>query len=262
MKNLFDSHAHLDDEAFDYDREKVIENLKENNIGWVLNPGADMPSSRRAVKLASEYENIYAAIGVHPHDAENFKEEDILELKELAKNKKVVAIGEIGLDYYYDNSPRDIQRKVFKRQMDLAYELNLPVAIHSRDATGETFEILSEYKGKVKGIIHCYTGAIEMAKRYIDLGYYISIAGPVTFKNARVVKEMAEEVPISRLLIETDSPYMAPTPFRGKRNEPKYVRYVAEEIAKLKDMDVDELIAITRQNTVDILNIEGKEIYD
>lgn len=258
MKRLFDSHAHLDDEAFDYDREKVIENLKENNIGWVLNPGADMLSSKRAVKLASEFENIYAAIGIHPHDAENFKEEDILELKELSKNKKVVAIGEIGLDYHYDNSPRDIQRKVFKRQMDLAYELNLPVAIHSRDATGETFEILNEYKGNVKGIIHCYTGAIEMAKRYIDLGYYISIAGPVTFKNARVVKEMAKEVPVDRLLIETDSPYMAPTPFRGKRNEPKYVRYVAEEIAALKEMDVDDLIAITRQNTVDILNIEGK----
>lgn len=262
MKKLFDSHAHLNDEAFNYDRKKIIESLSDNNVAYVINPSADMETSRSGVELGNKYENIYTAIGVHPHEAKDFTKEDLLELEKLSENKKVIAIGEIGLDYHYDNSPRDIQMEVFRKQMNLAYKLNLPVIIHSREATEDTFTILNEFKDKVVGIIHCYTGSIEMANRYIKLGYYISIAGPVTFKNARVVKQMATEISLDRLLIETDSPYMTPTPFRGKRNEPKYVKYVAEEIAKLKNMDVDELIEITRQNTVDILNIEGIKFYD
>lgn len=262
MKYMIDSHAHLDDKQFNYDRDSIIKDLKENYIAYFINPASDMESSRNSLELSEKYEFIFSAVGVHPHEAEDFTDEMLVELREMAKNDKVVAIGEIGLDYYYDNSPRDIQKDVFRRQMKLAKELNLPVIIHSRDAYGDTFDILNEFKGEVIGVMHCYSGSIEMAERYMSLGYYISFAGPVTFKNATNVKDTATKVPMDRMLIETDSPYLTPAPNRGKRNEPKYVKYVAETIANLREMPLSDLVESTRNNTIKLFNLKGVEFDD
>ena len=257
MKQMIDSHAHLDEERFDEDRDELIKSLKENAISYVINPSSDMETSRRVVELSNKYDNIFAAVGIHPHDAEGFKEEDLDELRELSNNEKVVAIGEIGLDYYYDNSPRDIQKEVFKKQLELSHELDLPVIIHTRDAMGDTYDILKEFEGRVRGVMHCYTGSIEMAEKFMKLGFYISIAGPVTFKNAVNVREMAKQIPLERLLIETDSPYLAPVPNRGKRNDPTNVRYVADMLANLKEIQIDNIIEHSRENTVELFLLKG-----
>ncbi|WP_300410044.1 TatD family hydrolase [Lagierella sp.] len=262
MKSIIDSHAHLDDEKFNEDRDELLEELKKKNIAYVINPSSDMASSERVVKLSQKYPNIFAAIGIHPHDAETYKEGDLDKLKELSKSEKVVAIGEIGLDYYYDNSPREIQKKIFKKQLMLASELDLPVIIHTREAMGDTFEILNEFKDKVKGVMHCYTGSIEMAERFMDLGFYISIAGPVTFKNAVNVRQMAKEIPLDRLLIETDSPYLSPEPKRGKRNDPTNVIHVAEKLAVLKGVFLDDIIENSRKNTMELFSLKGLVFND
>ncbi len=254
---LIDSHAHLDDRRFDRDRDEIIRSLKEAGVELVINPGADVSSSIKAVALAEKYPNIYAAVGVHPHDAKTMDENTIDLLRSFTKREKVVAIGEIGLDYHYDNSPRDIQRKRFKEQLDLAKEVGLPVIIHSRDAAGDTFEILKEAQdGTLEGVLHCYSGSVEMAMEYVKLGFYISLAGPVTFKNARVSREVAKAVPIDRLLIETDAPYLTPEPYRGKRNEPVYVRYVAGTIAEVRGMTFEELASKTAENTKRLFSIK------
>lgn len=257
MKQMIDSHAHLDEERFDEDREELIKSLKENAISYVINPSSDMETSRRVVELSNKYDNIFAAVGIHPHDAEGFKEEDLDELRELSKDERVVAIGEIGLDYYYDNSPREIQKEVFRKQLQLSHELDLPVIIHTRDAMGDTYDILKEFEGHVRGVMHCYTGSIEMAEKFMKLGFYISIAGPVTFKNAVNVREMAKQIPLERLLIETDSPYLAPVPNRGKRNDPTNVRYVADMLANLKEIQIDKIIEHSRENTVELFSLKG-----
>lgn len=257
MKQMIDSHAHLDEERFDEDRDEFIKSLKENAISYVINPSSDMETSRRVVELSNKYENIFAAVGIHPHDAEGFKEDDLDELRELSKDERVVAIGEIGLDYYYDNSPRDIQKEVFRKQLELSHELDLPVIIHTRDAMGDTYDILKEFEGRVRGVMHCYTGSVEMAEKFMKLGFYISIAGPVTFKNAVNVREMAKQIPLERLLIETDSPYLAPVPNRGKRNDPTNVRYVADMLANLKEIQIDKIIEHSRENTVELFSLKG-----
>lgn len=257
MKQMIDSHAHLDEERFDEDRDELIKSLKENAISYVINPSSDMDTSRRVVELSNKYENIFAAVGIHPHDAEGFKEEDLDELRQLSKDERVVAIGEIGLDYYYDNSPRDIQKEVFRKQLELSHELDLPVIIHTRDAMGDTYDILKEFEDRVRGVMHCYTGSIEMAEKFMKLGFYISIAGPVTFKNAVNVREMAKQIPLERLLIETDSPYLAPVPNRGKRNDPTNVRYVADMLANLKEIQIDKIIEHSRENTVELFSLKG-----
>lgn len=246
---FIDSHAHLDDKRFNADRDMIIKNLKENKVDYVFNIGADIKTSEASVDLAKKYDNIYAAVGIHPHSAKEANGAAMDRLRELAEEEKVIAIGEIGLDYYYDNSPRDTQIKWFKEQIKLAKEVDLPIIIHTRDASRETFDILKEDAKNHPVIMHCYSGSVEMAEEYLKLGYYISLAGPVTFKNARVPKEVAEMIPLDRLLIETDCPYLTPTPYRGKRNEPIYVRYVAEEIAKIKGISVEELAKATSQNT-------------
>lgn len=257
MKQMIDSHAHLDEERFDEDRDELIKSLKENAISYVINPSSDMETSRRVVELSNKYDNIFAAVGIHPHDAEGFKEEDLDELRELSKDERVVAIGEIGLDYYYDNSPREIQKEVFRKQLQLSHELDLPVIIHTRDAMGDTYDILKEFEGRVRGVMHCYTGSIEMAEKFMKLGFYISIAGPVTFKNAVNVREMAKQIPLEKLLIETDSPYLAPVPNRGKRNDPTNVRYVADMLANLKEIQIDKIIEHSRENTVKLFSLKG-----
>lgn len=254
---LIDSHAHLDDPKFNKDRDRLIKSLKQNDVSLVINVGADVSSSIKSVKLADEYENVYAAVGVHPHSAKEMDDSTIDVLKAFAKRDKVVAIGEIGLDFHYDNSPRDIQRKWFIEQIKLAKALNMPIIVHSRDADQETFDILKEEADeRLRGVLHCYSGSAEMAKDYIDLGFYISLAGPVTFKNARKPKEVAKVVPMDKLLIETDSPYLTPEPHRGKRNEPLYVRHVASMIAELRGMDFEDVGRITSENTKRLFNID------
>lgn len=254
---LFDTHTHLDADRFNEDREDVIARSRKEGIKYILNPGANLKTSIEAVNIANQNERIYAAVGVHPHDAKNMNEDTIKELKKLTKNKKVVAIGEIGLDYYYDNSPRDEQRKWFKRQIELAKEVNLPIIIHDRDAHGETFDILKQYDvGKSIGcVMHCYASSLEMAREYIKMGVHISIAGPITFKNAKKVYEVAKEIPLEWLLVETDSPYLTPTPYRGKRNEPSYVKYVAEKVAEAKGISLEEVAHKTTLNAKKLFNI-------
>lgn len=253
-----DSHVHLDDSRFDLDRDNLIRTLKDNKVELVINIGADEDSSERSVELADRYENIYAVVGVHPHSAKDLEGRDLSSIIKMLENDKVVAIGEIGLDYYYDNSPRDIQKKWFKEQINLALRLNKPVVIHSRDADKDTFDIIKSgvEEGGLTGVMHCYSGSVELAKEYLKLGFYISLGGPVTFKNARVPKEVAKEVALDRLLIETDCPYLSPEPYRGKRNEPMFVSYVAEEIAKIKGISIEEVAEVTTQNAKKLFGIK------
>ena len=248
---MIDSHVHLDDEAFEEDREEVIKSLSENGIELVINNSSDLPSSERSVKLSNKYENIYAAIGVHPHEASSYNDEVENRLIELSKNKKVVAIGEIGLDYYYDNSPRDVQKEVFKRQIELAAKLKKNIVIHSRDAAKDTFDILKEAHEKYDftALIHCFSQSVDMMKEYLKMGDYLALGGAVTFKNAKTPKEVAKAVDLDRLLLETDCPYMTPVPYRGKRNEPKFVKFSCQYIADLRQMDAGELEKITAINT-------------
>lgn len=253
---FIDSHSHLDDERFDQDRDILIKSLKGNKVDIAINIGVDLKTSINSIELANKYDNIYAVIGVHPHSASEVTLEMLDKFRVMSRNEKVVAIGEIGLDFYYDNSPRDLQRKWFKEQLELAKELDLPVVIHSRDATQETLDIIKEAQdGSLRGVMHCFSGSLEIAREYMKLGFYISIAGPVTFKNARVVREVAEEVPLDKLLIETDCPYLTPQPYRGKRNEPMFVRYVAERIAGIKNIPVEELAEHTSRNTKELFGI-------
>lgn len=254
---MFDTHAHLDDNRFKKDLESVIKEAFKDNVEYILNPGADISSSARAVDISNKYENIYSAVGVHPHSAKEMDEDSLELLKHLAKNKNVRAIGEIGLDFHYDNSPRDIQIKWFKRQIELSKELKLPLIIHDRDANQLTFDILNEYNASEYGcVLHCYSGSKDLALEYEKRGYYISIAGPITFKNAKKPFEVAEALDLKTLLIETDSPYLTPHPYRGKRNKPSYVRYVAEEIAKAKGISVIEVINKTKENGKKLFNIK------
>lgn len=248
---MIDSHVHLDDEAFDEDRDELIKNLNENGIEIVVNNSSDLSSSENSVKLANKYENIYASIGVHPHEAESYNDDVEKKLIELSKNKKVVAIGEIGLDYYYDNSPGDIQREVFKKQIALAAKLKKNIVIHSRDASEETFEILKEAHEKYEfvALIHCFSQSVEMMEKYLKMGDYIALGGAVTFKNSKTPKEVAKKVDLERLLLETDCPYMTPVPYRGKRNEPKYVKFTCNYIADLRQIESSELEKITAANT-------------
>ncbi|SCJ43769.1 Uncharacterized deoxyribonuclease YcfH [uncultured Clostridium sp.] len=255
---LFDSHAHLNDERFDEDREELINSLKAKGVDLVLNPGACIETSKSSVDLANKYDFIYAAVGVHPHDVGEMTEEDIETLRKLAlENEKVKAIGEIGLDYYYDNSPREIQKKWFKRQIELANELKLPIIIHDRDAHGDTFEIIKNTKSPEIGcVLHCYSGNVELAKEYVKMSCYISIPGTVTFKNNKKTREVAKEIPLEYLLIETDSPYMAPEPHRGKRNDPSLVQFVADKIAQEKGISYEQVCKATKENAKRFFNIK------
>ncbi|MGY5268441.1 TatD family hydrolase [Paraclostridium bifermentans] len=255
---LFDSHAHLNDERFDEDREELINSLKNKGIDLVLNPGACIETSKSSVELANKYDFIYAAVGVHPHDVGEMNEDDIETLRKLAtQNEKVKAIGEIGLDYYYDNSPRETQKEWFKRQIELANELKLPIIIHDRDAHGDTFEIIKNTKSPEIGcVLHCYSGNVELAKEYIKMGCLISIPGTVTFKNNKKTREVVREIPLEYLLIETDSPYMAPEPHRGKRNDPSLVQFVADKIAQEKGISYEQVCEVTKENAKRFFNIK------
>ncbi|MEW9094543.1 MAG: TatD family hydrolase [Clostridiaceae bacterium] len=253
---IFDSHAHYDDESFDEDREKVLEELRQSNVIGVLNCGSSLQGARDSVKLARENPMFYAAVGIHPEYADEVNDELIEEIRKMTEYEKVRAIGEIGLDYYYDeNPPREIQKYAFIKQMELAKELNLPVVIHNRDAHADTLEILKMFP-EVKGVIHCFSGSVEFARECIKLGYYIGFTGVVTFKNAKKIVEVAKEVPLDRILVETDCPYMAPTPFRGKRNRSEYISYILEEIANIKEISIDTLSNQTISNVKELIKIK------
>lgn len=246
---LFDTHAHLDDDRFDKDRDEVVNQCKLDGVELILNAGSNMETSVKAIALAKKYELIYAAVGVHPHDAAEMDEETAGVLAALAENNKVRAIGEIGLDYHYDFSPRDVQKKRFIEQIDLARQIGLPVIIHDREAHGDVMNIFKKTRIKeVGGVLHSFSGSAEMALECIKLGLYISISGPVTFNNARKTVEAVKQVPMEMLLIETDSPYLTPVPYRGKRNYPGYVRFVAEKIAEIKGLSYEEVARQTLEN--------------
>lgn len=252
---IFDSHAHYDDEAFDEDRDSLLPNLKENGIVGILNCGSTLQGARTSYNLAEKYDFVYAAVGIHPEEAYELNEESLNEIKNMAKNHKVKAIGEIGLDYYWEeNPPKEVQKQVFRTQMQLAEELGLPVVIHDRDAHGDTLEIIKEFP-KVKGVLHCFSGSPEFAMECIKLGYYIGFTGVVTFKNAKKIVETAKIVPLDRILVETDAPYMAPAPNRGKRNQSDFILQIIEKISEIKGMSPKEISVITIENTKRLLNL-------
>lgn len=253
---LFDTHCHLNDDTLFADLDSVIERAKEAEVGNILCVGYDKASSERALQIAEQYDFVFAAIGIHPTNSKESTEEDYVWLESHLRDPKVVAVGEIGLDYYWDATYKEHQQVVFRRQIHLAKQYQLPISIHMRDATQDTLEILqSEQSPDLKGIMHCYGGSAEMAPRFIEAGMMISLGGPVTFKNAKVPKEVAKTVPLESLLIETDAPYLAPHPYRGKTNEPSLVRLVADEIALLRGLSTLEIEKITWQNALRLFQI-------
>jgi TatD DNase family protein len=252
---LVDSHAHIDDERFDGDRDQVIDRATAAGVSLILNIGADMPSSARSVALAEAYPGIYAAVGMHPHDAKEMQETDYAQLERWSAHPRVVAIGEIGLDYHYELSPRPVQKEVFLRQLDLARKTGKPFIVHEREAHADTLDIIRTAARGMEGVFHCFSGSVETAREYLNMGFYISVAGPVTFPKSAKTKEVALYVPLDRLLVETDSPYLTPHPFRGKRNEPAYVRLVAEQIAGLRKISFEELAEATSQNARRLFSI-------
>ncbi len=245
---LFDTHTHLDDARFDEDRDQVIRRMQEQGITRCMCIGADMASSRAALELAKAHEGFYAAVGVHPHDAENFTEDAAQELLALCREPKVRAVGEIGLDYHYDLSPRQTQRDVFRRQIALAREAGLPMVLHIREAHGDALEILRAETDLPAGVVHCYSGSLESAREYMRLGLLISFTGSVTFKNAHNLQAVAAVLPREKIMIETDCPYMAPTPYRGRRNEPALVAEVLRFLADLRGESEEELARTTMEN--------------
>lgn len=254
---IFDSHAHYDDKQFDGDRDELLSSMGENNIKRIVNVGADIRSSKRAVALAKHYDFVYAAIGVHPSDIGSLDEAGMQWLRETAEYEKVVAIGEIGLDYYWDKEPKvqEQQRIWFRRQLELAREVNLPVIIHSREAAADTMEIMKNHAQGIPGVIHCFSYSKEQALEYVKMGYYIGVGGVVTFQNARKLKEAVTELPLNRIVIETDCPYLAPVPNRGKRNSSLNLPYVVNTIAELKGVTPEEVEKITFQNAMELYGI-------
>ena len=245
---LFDTHAHYDDEAFDADRDAVLTALPGQGVGLVLNPGCDVASSRTAVQYAAAYPHVYAAVGIHPENCGGYTAGDLAVLEKLAQQPGVAAIGEIGLDYYWaENPPRELQQQVLRDQLALARELALPVIIHDREAHADTLAIIREFPG-ITGVFHCFSGSPEMAQELLKLGWYLGFDGPVTYKNARRAPEVAAVTPLDRMLIETDSPYMTPVPYRGKRNDSGYVHLVAEKLAEWKGVTPEEMARITTEN--------------
>ena len=252
---LFDTHAHYDARRFDSDRHELLASMEQNGVGRILNAGCDLESSRMAMELAHQYDFIYAAVGSHPDDADHVDGALVDTYRELAKDKKVVAIGEIGLDYYYEDVPREQQKKAFRMQMELARELNLPVIVHERDAHGDGLEIVKDFPD-VTGVFHCYSGSLEMARELVKLGWYVGFTGVLTFKNARKALEVAENVPLHRIVLETDCPYMAPEPYRGKRCDSTMLPRMAEKLAQLRDKTVEEIEQITWENGCRLFRLE------
>ncbi|OYP56252.1 TatD DNase family protein [Lachnotalea glycerini] len=253
---IFESHAHYDDEAFNDDRDELLNSMTEHGIEYVVNVGASLASTATTVQLVKKYSFMYGAIGVHPNETKELNENNYEWLKQQCKQDKIVAIGEIGLDYYWDEPDKEIQIKWFKRQLELAKEARLPIIIHSRDAAKDTLSIMKEEKAQeLNGVIHCFSYSKDMAREYLNMGYYLGIGGVVTFSNAKKLKEVVEYVPVENMLLETDSPYLSPVPNRGKRNSSLNIPYIAKAIAAIKNIDYDEIINITNNNARKLFNI-------
>ena len=252
---IFESHAHYDSRKYEEDREELLNSMQENGIGTIINVGATWKSVTTGMELAQEYPFIYAALGLHPDEVGDLNEERFEILKSECQKEKVVAIGEIGLDYYWDNESHDLQKKWFIRQLELARELDLPVIIHSRDAAEDTLKIMKEHAQGLRGVIHCFSYSKEMAEEYVKMGFHIGVGGVVTFKNGKKLKEVVEAIPLERILLETDCPYLAPEPYRGKRNSSLYLPHIAQEIANLKGITYEEVVAQTEQNGKDLFRI-------
>ena len=251
--NIFDTHSHYDDEKFNPDREELINSLQSQGVSYIVSCGCDINTTKFNFELADKYDFLYFASGFHPECLEGATLDDLRIIKEYAKNKKCVAIGEIGLDYHWMSSTKEVQQEFFRTQIELAKEMDLPVIVHDREAHSDTLDILKDTKPK--GVVHCFSGSKEMAKEIIRLGMYIGLNGVVTFSNARKSLEVAKEIPIERLVLETDCPYLAPTPFRGKRNNSAYIAYTAQKIAEVLDMDTQELLNITEANAKRLYNL-------
>lgn len=251
----FDSHAHYNDEDFESDRDELLVTIHEKNTDYIVNAGADIESSIKGIELSKTYSFIYASVGVHPHDVQELTEADLEKLKELAAEEKVVAIGEIGLDYYYNHSEPEKQIYWFEKQLELAKTLDLPVIIHSREASQATFDIICK-SGVKEGVIHCFSGSKELAKEYIKRGFYIGVGGSLTFKNARKTVEVVETIPLEFIVIETDAPYLTPVPHRGKRNNSSYLEHVVDKIAEIKQISHEEVARITQENAKKLFRIK------
>ena len=259
MEHIFETHAHYDDEWFHEDREKLLESLPDNGIETVVNIAASLDSIPTTIALAEKYDYIYAAIGVHPSETKDLTEENFSIVRQMAQHEKAVAVGEIGLDYYWDETDRNVQKYWFERQIELARELKKPLVIHSRDAAKDTMDMMKAlHTQEIGGVIHCFSNSVEMAREYIKMGFYIGVGGVVTFKNARVLKEVVQEIPLERIVLETDSPYLAPVPYRGKRNCSLYLPYVVAAICELKQVSEEEVVRITNKNAHNLYRLEGK----
>ena len=253
---IFDTHAHYDADQFASDREAVLTALPAAGVGLVVDPGCDVASSREAVALAERFDHVYAAVGIHPEDCDGCTDADFDVIRELCRREKVVAVGEIGRDYYWkENPPRDFQEQVFRRQIELALELDLPVIIHDREAHGDSLRIVLDYPG-LRGVFHCFSGSPEMAQELLKRGWYLGFDGPITYKNAKRAPEVAAITPMDRIVIETDAPYMAPVPFRGKRNDSRLLPYVVEKLAEWKGVTPEEMTDITWQNGKRLFGLE------
>lgn len=244
---LFDTHAHLNDPAFDEDRAELLDTFRDARVGLVLNAGCSLESSKDCIALAERYPWIYASVGTHPDSADEVSEEVLEAYRQMCRHEKVKAIGEIGLDYYYETIPRDVQQRAFRMQMCLAQELDMPVIVHERNAHDDGMTIVKEFP-KVKGVFHCYSGSAEMARQLVNMGWYIGFTGVLTFKNARKAVETAQRIPLERIVLETDCPFMAPEPYRGKRNHPGYLMQMALKLAQIREMDVEDVIRATTEN--------------
>ena len=244
---LFDTHAHLNDPAFDEDRAELLETFRDAGVGMVMNVGCCLASSKDCIALAESYPWIYASVGTHPDSADEVNEEVLEAYRQMCRHEKVKAIGEIGLDYYYETIPRHVQQRAFRMQMELARELDMPVIIHERNAHEDGMNIVRAFP-KVTGVFHCYSGSAEMARQLVNMGWYIGFTGVLTFKNARKAVETAQRIPLERIVLETDCPFMAPEPYRGKRNHPGYLIQMAQKLAQIRGLDVEEVIRVTTEN--------------
>lgn len=253
---IFETHAHYDDPAFDRDRDRLITLLKDEGVAPIVNIGASIETTKSTIELAHRYDHVYAAIGVHPSDCGDLTEKDIEWLLDLSSDEKVVAIGEIGLDYHYDEPDRETQKKWFKRQLELAEDTSLPIVVHSRDAAQDTFDIIREFRG-LRGVIHCFSYSVEFAREYVKMGYYIGVGGVVTFKNGRKLHEVVKEIPLESIVVETDAPYLSPEPYRGRRNSSAFIPYIIERIADLKNVSYETVESAVYENAADLYKVRA-----
>lgn len=256
---IFDTHAHYDDSSFDEDRDELLSIMPKSGVKCVINQGIDISTSKFSIELAEKYDYIYAAVGIQPQEV--YKEENLDEIKKLASHPKVVAIGEIGLEYHYDVAPRELQIKYFEEQIKIANEVDLPIVVHNREAHLDTLTVLKRTPSNKVGVIHCFSGSVETAREFLNLGYYLGFDGPITFKNAKNALEVLEYIPLDKILVETDAPYLTPIPFRGNRNNSMYIKYIIEKIAEIKKISINELENILIKNSLNLFNKVDNKLF-